>query len=271
MKILIAQLLMYVISIAFANAQYRSLDVLHFCAVKYMERPEFVTQYEAFITANNLDNDSLNIHRYAQIVVLHELFTATDSANGSTLRGDAPYMWNNWDNPAANHRLIISRNDTLLVDIDSPTGKYENFGFEERTPDIFLGDFFSETKYSHPQYGEFSTFGWCSEREMAFSVLLEAYGIPAMVEAPGVHAWTYAIPEFNRNGKLESFYVRIDNTYNQMEWGYESDYSSTKLQQWYNKQITKHSSAAYALITSKRAYEIIDLLKHDRTNQTDSE
>ncbi len=69
-------------------------------------------------------------------------------------------------------------------------------------------------KFSHPAFGTFSSFGWCSEREMAFASLLSLMGYKSHVIAPGAHAWTEVEMTFHKkDGKDTTLLVSVDNTF----------------------------------------------------------
>jgi hypothetical protein len=111
--------------------------------------------------------DSLNRKTYYTISIMHQLFTTTGANDGS--RGEIlnmPYFWHyNTPNP---------RRDILV------NGK-KNIAYctIERKPHNFLGDMVSQNeKFTHPEFGSFSSFGWCSEREMAFACLTGSCKLP---------------------------------------------------------------------------------------------
>jgi hypothetical protein len=72
-------------------------------------------------------------------------------------------------------------------------------------------------RFAHPEFGRFSTFGWCSEREMAFACLLNLMGYPSHVIAPSNHAITKTRADFRKkNGAVIPILFSCDNTFNHM-------------------------------------------------------
>lgn len=197
------------------------------------------TEFELLrIQYPDIANTQENYQKLAKIIIVHQLFATDGPYNGSMLIGDIPYLSNFTD---SNPRYNITKDGKLIKDITSKNGI--TLANIDRTPDIFLPDFFSSTKYSHPDYGEFSTFGWCSEREMSYAVVMKALGFSTYIEAPGAHAWTNVSVSFTgKNSGAIIYQAHVDNTFNDLYWetyippvGY-----STKLEAWYNKQVSRY-------------------------------
>ena len=113
---------------------------------------------------------------------------------------------------------------------------------------MYLGDLVSDhPKYAHPDCGSFFTFGWCSEREMAFVLLMETYGYQGKVVTNGNHSWAeFLIGLHNLHGQRQNFISRIDNTFDGLTWEMFSrddspetwlaERGSERLHRWYNQQ-----------------------------------
>lgn len=195
-----------------------------------------------------------NYMKFADIYLTHELFTANSTENGSSLTGDMPYMWHYIE---PNPRKQIRKGIKFIEDM--PRKPYESFATADRTPDIFLTDFFSDTKYYHPLIGSFSTFGWCSEREMAYSSVMQSLGYNTYIHAPGAHSTSHVTVYFNNNRTTVAYTAIVDNTYNSIRWttfiptvGY-----SNQLEQWYNKQADAYNGILKEIyISPRRATEI---------------
>jgi hypothetical protein len=133
--------------------------------------------------------DSVNLKSYYTVSILHQLFTCLDCNDGS--RGkilNIPYFWH-YRTPNPRHAILVDeRRNTQYTGI-------------ERKPHFFLGDLVaSRERFSHTEFGSFSTFGWCSDREMAFACLLSLMGYHAHVIAPEGHAVTEVELPFHTTG-----------------------------------------------------------------------
>ena len=61
--------------------------------------------------------------------------------------------------------------------------KYKSAADADRRPYLYLKDLVSKkNKYYHPECSGFYTFGWCSEREMAFNCLLAIMGYKCKIK-----------------------------------------------------------------------------------------
>ena len=175
--------------------------------------------------------DNSNAKKFVIVVVLHELFTSNGAYNGA--KGDVvniPYLWH-WVSPNPRHEIKSLAQNKLLKDIKPPKqyGKYATYADIDRTPYLFVSEMFSkEPLYSHPECGTFNTFGWCSEREMAYSCLLEMLDIPSKVIASGNHSWSEAVAKFKGVYGDVTLHVHIDNTFNQLVWEKDAD----KIAKW---------------------------------------
>lgn len=123
----------------------------------------------------------------------HSLFTTTDAVDcrhGGIL--STTYLWH-WVSPNPRHALRRLPDSTPLAGLPPPPGygKYKSWADVDRLPALYLGDLFAyPPRYWHPRCGEVKTFGWCSEREMAAGVLLQAMKHRSKIKQEGVHVWT---------------------------------------------------------------------------------
>ncbi len=208
------------------------------------------TQYEEVCKNNNLKaTDSTTIKNFYTLEILHKLFTSSSAQNGS--RGEIlniPYFWH-WTNPNPRHSIILVETNQKLSDVKSPASfaKYKSFADIDRTPHLFLSELLLENpKYKTSNLGEFSTFGWCSEREMAFVSLLETLNIKGKVFSEGNHSWSeFLIPITNNQNKVVNFIVKIDNTFDNIEWeviaenkitSWKNNLGNVPLAKWYNEK-----------------------------------
>lgn len=232
------------------------------------------SDYAEFCLLKNIDvQDSSNNEKYFTIKILHELFTSKTASNCS--RGDIlniPYHWH-WIEPNPRHEIFFVSNDLLLINTDPPRqfSKYNSFADIDRTPYLYLSDLVHPTpKYYSASCDTFSTFGWCSEREMAFVCLLELLGYSGEVVAEGNHSWSeFIIPMVSVSDSTVQFKVTVDNTFNSVYWE-ETDSSfinkwktenwNSSLEKWYNQKA--HSQTEKNKIenhlTSKKAMNRIE-------------
>lgn len=204
-----------------------------------------------------IEQNDYNYEQFARVILAHQLFTTNDTYNGATLTGDIPYI-THYSEP--NPRHDIMRDGQTINGI--PVGK-RTLADLDRTPNIFLRDFFSDSKYSHPVYGDFSTFGWCSEREMAYAVVMSSLGYRTFINAPGIHAWTNVRVIFDGYNGRTAFTAGVDNTYNDVTWSSSwttvVDYSSG-LEKYYNMQSSKYADMLNNVYVSPaRGREIMNM------------
>jgi hypothetical protein len=148
--------------------------------------------------------DSLNLRKYYTISIMHQLFTTNGAYDGS--RGEIlnmPYFWH-YNSPNPRHGILVNGKKNVA------------YTTIERKPHNFLGDMIApQEKFSHPEIGKFSSFGWCSEREMAFACLFSLMGYDAHVIAPSNHAWTEILATFQKtDGDTRTMQITVDNTFN---------------------------------------------------------
>lgn len=101
---------------------------------------------------------------------------------------------------------------------------------EDRTPAVFYRDWVDTVAYRGPGGEEFYTFGWCSEREMAFAAVAWLWGYEPVIIVRGGHAFTLVA--------IEGVLYRVDNTYGRFEvWDYGYvPRAETALELWYNRK-----------------------------------
>lgn len=180
-------------------------------------------------------HDSSIFSSYYTIEILHLLFTslyASDCSRGPVL--NIPYLWH-WITPNPRHEIFFVKNNKLLSETKPPAdfSKYNSYADIDRTPYLFLSDLLAvEAKYYSAQCGTFSTFGWCSEREMAFVSLLTLLNFNGKVIAENNHSWSeFIVPMTTKNHETINFKITVDNTFDRIEWlGIDSD----ELNKWKN-------------------------------------
>lgn len=207
-------------------------------------------EYNALCQDKKIDekNDE-NQRKYYKLKILHELFTSKSAMNCSVGEiWNIPYMWH-WVNENPRHEIYLKATNKLLTQI-KPTrefGRYKSVADIDRTPYLFLSDLFTEgEKYMKKNCNSFSTFGWCSEREMAFVSLLQIMKITSKVRASNGHSWTEAIIDLEReDGGKSNFKIVVDNTFNKIEVdeinirdvkNWKKDTGKSETQKWYNKK-----------------------------------
>ncbi len=184
-----------------------------------------------------------------RLKILHELFTGSGAVNG--VAGGAfeiPYFWH-WTSPNPRHSIRHLPDSMLLIDLLPPGGfeRYRSWADVDRTPVLYLADLVTEKpQYYYPGYGSFYTFGWCSEREMAFTALLTELGYESKIVQQGIHVWSEVLLPIGKGRDEHTLFlkVRIDNTFRQFnldttrtelsEW--RKDIGEGQSVEWYNRQ-----------------------------------
>lgn len=208
-------------------------------------------KFKEFCVANKVDPvDSSNVVKFYTLKLLHKLFTsqtASDCSKGEIL--NIPYQWH-WVQPNPRDEIYFAHNNTLLKDTEPPNefSKYNSYADIDRTPYLFLSDMvYPELKYySKSCDNPFSTFGWCSEREMAFIALTTLLQYEGKVVAEGNHSWSeFIIPMKLNDGELQNFKVSVDNTFNSIDWStinqlkiskWKESLGDSELPKWYNQK-----------------------------------
>ncbi len=212
---------------------------------------EFCAQHK--IKAIEPDNKKA----FFTIQVLHTLFTSKSAMNGS--RGDVlniPYLWH-WVTPNPRHQVYESKSGRRLKEIKptKPFGNYASFADIDRTPYLFLSDMVSGHNQYYTMNGDsFATFGWCSEREMAFVCLMKLLGVEGKVIAKGNHSWSELVVTLKDNGnKDKRFIVMVDNTFDDIRWEnptsarmntWKAYTGRGKLSTWYNQKANSSTEGA---------------------------
>lgn len=225
---------------------FEKLIVNHQNDFSKINKDEFVSFCEQY-DVNPLD--SLNSKKFYTIKILHDLFTSQTASNGS--KGEIlniPYMWH-WVSPNPRHEIAFKESKVLIKDTKAPKdfSKYASYTDIDRTPYLFLTDLMAESpKYYTDSFGEFSTFGWCSEREMAFVCLLEMMGFDGKVMAEGNHSWSEFLITMNLNDyNSANFMVKVDNTFDTINWEtiennkineWRKNFENASQARWYNQQ-----------------------------------
>lgn len=216
--------------------------------------------------------DSANRTSYYTIKILHDLLTsqsAYDGSKGKIL--NIPYLWH-WINPNPRHEIRFVKNGKLLKDSKSPKEfrNYKSYADIDRTPYLYLSELFEDKpKYYSESCDTFSTFGWCSEREMAFVCLVEILGYEGKVVVKGNHSWSeFIIPMKMKSGTTNNFLVKVDNTFDNVEWTqiensslvkWRQEMGSGKLSKWYNTKshsLKEKKSINEFMISSKAMLRI---------------
>lgn len=201
------------------------------------------SNFNALFNSNDIaSTDTQNINKYFTIKILHDLFTSQTASNcshGEIL--NIPYLWH-WTNPNPRHEIYFVQSKQLLFETQAPRefSTYNSYADIDRTPYLFLSDLVHDgPKYYSNACDTFSTFGWCSEREMAFVALTNLLNIDGKVIAERNHSWSeFIIPLKFINGQFQNFKVKVDNTFNAVEW---TTIDNTELITWrkYNATLAK--------------------------------
>jgi hypothetical protein len=207
-----------------------------------------------------------NLLSYFTLKFLNQLFTSNSAQNCS--KGEIlniPYMWH-WVNSNPRHEICFTETNIALLKTKPPIefSKYGSYADIDRTPFLFLSDMFqSKEKYYSSNCDTFSTFGWCSEREMAFVALCTLLDYKGKVIAKGNHSWSeFLIPMKSENG-LRYFKVSIDHTFNSNSWtkingkeiqNWQVYIGDSKLSKWYNQKA--HSTIELQKINNYMASKV---------------
>lgn len=193
------------------------------------------------------DTAALNRDALMPLLFLHALLTtrdAVDCRTGGILA--TTYLWH-WVSPNPRHALRRLPDSALLTRLPPPPGygKYKSWADVDRLPALYLGDLFGyPARYWHPACGEIRTFGWCSEREMAFGALMASRGIRFKIKQEGIHVWTEVLLDLRRkDGKARPSVVALDHTFDTVEgWplkgaaaAWARDFGDGAQVGWYNQ------------------------------------
>ncbi len=179
--------------------------------------------YDKISKKFGLDKDNQqNQKNYFQILFFHDLFTGAfciDFTSGGML--EIPYVFH-WQKPNPRHSITYLSKSLPLSKVDPPKEfrRYKTYGDIDRIPSLYIGDLFSkEPKYYHPTCGKFYTFGWCSEREMAYNAVLAMSGYKCKIKQKGIHTWSEVWLVFKKtDGTSLNLSASIDNSIDRVDW-----------------------------------------------------
>ncbi|MDR3285887.1 MAG: hypothetical protein LBT27_00415 [Prevotellaceae bacterium] len=224
--------------------------------------------YINFCNNNNLlPADSNNISNYFTLRILHDLFTsktADDCSQGEILA--IPYFWH-WITPNPRHEIYFSETKQLLCETRPPPefARYNSYADIDRTPYLFLSDLVTYPPKYYSSCDTFSTFGWCSEREMAFVALTKLLHYDGKVIVSGNHSWSEFMIKMNGNDTNQFYKVIIDNTFDHFDWTIVEQvdiaYWHNQPANWYNRQAqsSNESKKIRNHFANKNAMAIIEI------------
>lgn len=199
-------------------------------------------------------NDTNNLKTFYTLRFLNLLFTSQTASSCS--KGDIlkiPYMWH-WVSSNPRHEIKFTENGQDLVKTKPPKefSKYNSYADIDRTPFLYLSDLCLEKEKYYLSYCDtFSTFGWCSEREMAFIALSTLLDFNGKVVAEDNHSWSEVMVQMKTISKnkigtgLKNFVVKIDNTFFSFDWAeiseqeqlnWKNKIGNSSLSKWYNQK-----------------------------------
>jgi len=169
-----------------------------------------------------------------KIASFHHLITASDAQTGNQNPfWGIPYFWH-YVKPNPRNEIILLKTGKKLSASKPPKGfeRYQNYAAIDRTPDLFWSDFASEKpKFRYAGIPDFYTFGWCSEREMAFKSILHLMGINCEIVLDGNHVWS--VVELDKDSGL---WIKVDNTFDEFKKCGPPLKAESDLGKWYNKK-----------------------------------
>lgn len=201
---------------------------------------------------------------------MHKLLTTTDAVDGAS-GGilSLPYYWH-WCTPNPRHSLIYIPTGKQLLQEKPPEGyaKYKSYADIDRTPAIYLANLFAdEPLFRDSDIGDFYSFGWCSEREMAYAALLSIMGFECKIIQEGIHVWSEVLIPYSQKEKKGYLILKVDNTFeqfsihnltrNKSEW--KKDFGNGAQVAWYNKKfasIKERERIQNIAISTKRVASI---------------
>ena len=140
-----------------------------------------------------------------------------------------------------------------------------------------------ELKYYAESCGQFASFGWYSEREMAFTALITVLNFNGNVRTEGAHSKSeLLIPMNSTSGSKHYFHVTVDNTYDTISWlsisnkdsiRFKNQFANSIQSDWYNNnakspvelsKISNHNVSNRAMINIEN--RIVNYLKSKITS-----
>lgn len=217
---------------------FKALTKNHCAHFYVLDSANYLTFCKSFKIKSS-DTDNLNT--FFTINILHHLFTSESASNFS--KGpilNIPYMWH-WTTPNPRYSIYMTETGKKLKDMKPPAefSKYKSYADIDRTPYLYLSDLASpHLKYRSEDFDTFATFGWCSEREMAYVALLQLLNFKGSVVVSGNHSWTELIVPYHlASGSIANFTATVDNTFNSISY---TPYNKiTPTSNWYDR--TAHS------------------------------
>jgi hypothetical protein len=142
-------------------------------------KEKHMDEYKSLCESHSLKfNDTLNQERFFRLLFFQQMMTSESPINCSQKGAlKIPYFWN-WVNPNPRSEILSLVHGRTLDKVSAGIefSKYKSYAFIDRIPSLFLHDLVSEKAgYFHPSCDTIYTFGWCSEREMAFNLLMSFY------------------------------------------------------------------------------------------------
>jgi hypothetical protein len=171
-----------------------------------------------------------------KLAVIHSLVTVSSPSTGNqNPYWGIPYFWH-YTNPNPRDKIILIEQKLNLSVVKPPKrfARYKSYSSIDRTPDIYWADFANEKPlYRYAGIPDFYTFGWCSEREMAFLAWLHFLSISGQIVLNGNHVWSVVELEPG-SGK----WLKVDNTFDRFYVTVKPQKDETPLAKWYNKNAT---------------------------------
>jgi hypothetical protein len=165
--------------------------------------------------------------------------SARDAAVGGAFR--LPYFWH-WVEPNPRLQIVRLPDRVPMAELPPPEGyeRYKSFGHIDRRPALYLGDLAAdEPRYHHPDVGDFSSFGWCSEREMAFCALAVTWGYEVKIVQRGIHV----VSRVRLTETTPATEVVVDTTFDMIRLiqtdasleSWRDDIGDGRMVRWYNQ------------------------------------
>lgn len=197
-------------------------------------------KYGDSISAPNAD--------YATLYLLHKMLTVDGPSPYNKEGGilGIPYVANYGK---VNTRTEITKGGIPIATVEYPP--YKSFADADRTPVLFYSDMVDTVPYNHPSCGDFYTFGWCSEREMAFASASYALGYKPRIVVQGNH--TFTLVQVGRT------IYQVDNTFGQFKiWPNIMPSSTSRLETWYNNKARVQSQQLWNVPVTDASWQRIE-------------